>query len=259
MRKEIKSKSKRKWIVGGAMLFGGIALLTTGFATWIVGTQVKDQQGQTTVTIDTVDNQTLILTATLSDNTLHIGETGITSSNEDFYPVTAVGGDATDFSITIDIKIVKSKSASVVRPTSVTIALDTTYVNEAANVVKSLGGATGQTPMVHAGTDFLKLKTESILIDDSKWLPNSEGTMETYEANETIQLLDWGNFFGDVAPTSYYKAQYDALLLSNPNYGNLAGDDYSKFTAAAETELKQMHSKFSVESKDTIIPLKLSI
>ena len=37
MKKEINSKSRRRWIMGGLAAFASVALLTTGFAVWVVG------------------------------------------------------------------------------------------------------------------------------------------------------------------------------------------------------------------------------
>ena len=68
MKKEINSKSKRKWVAGGLAAFASIALLTTGFATWVVGTQEKEENVQVGVTVDTAQNQTLTFDFSLSDS-----------------------------------------------------------------------------------------------------------------------------------------------------------------------------------------------
>ena len=59
MKKEINSKSKRKWVAGGLAVFASIALLTTGFATWVVGRQETNKDAQVNVTVDTAENKTL--------------------------------------------------------------------------------------------------------------------------------------------------------------------------------------------------------
>ena len=54
MKKSIKKSSRRKWVVGGVAFFGSIALLTTGFATWVIGaSNTKDDMNNTNVTVDT--------------------------------------------------------------------------------------------------------------------------------------------------------------------------------------------------------------
>ena len=64
MKKDLKSKSKRKWIVGGVLLFGGVALLTTGFATWAIGVNQTKQNLGTSVTVEGTVNESVKLTIT---------------------------------------------------------------------------------------------------------------------------------------------------------------------------------------------------
>lgn len=64
--KKKSSKSKRRWIVGGAVLFGGVALLTTGFATWVIGVQRNAIDNDVSVEVDTAKNESVILTAALA-------------------------------------------------------------------------------------------------------------------------------------------------------------------------------------------------
>ncbi len=53
MRKELKSKSRRKWLLGGSLAFASVALLTTGFATWVIGTQKTSGDGKVNIGVDT--------------------------------------------------------------------------------------------------------------------------------------------------------------------------------------------------------------
>ena len=61
MKKSIMSKSKRKWIVGGFAFFGGIALLTTGFAAWVFGVNQNTSGSGVNVGSDTAINDTIFL------------------------------------------------------------------------------------------------------------------------------------------------------------------------------------------------------
>lgn len=74
MRKSLLLISKRKWIIGGCLFFGGASLLTTGFATWIIGTQILSDKDQLSVTVDTAKNESISISATLSDNNLFLRE-----------------------------------------------------------------------------------------------------------------------------------------------------------------------------------------
>src|SRR5574344_1065886 len=74
MKKEIKSSSKRKWIVGGVAFFGALALLTTGFATWIIGVQNTSLNQNVGVSVSTTTNESVVLTANLSDSAIQLAE-----------------------------------------------------------------------------------------------------------------------------------------------------------------------------------------
>ena len=64
MKKEINSKSRRKWIRGGLAGFASVALLTTGFAVWVVGVQKDKANGDVKVNVDTAQNANITFTAT---------------------------------------------------------------------------------------------------------------------------------------------------------------------------------------------------
>ena len=59
MKKEINSKSRRKWIMGGLAAFASVALLTTGFAVWVVGVSNTDTNNAVTVKVDTAKNNSI--------------------------------------------------------------------------------------------------------------------------------------------------------------------------------------------------------
>lgn len=82
MRKELKSKSRRKWLLGGSLAFASVALLTTGFATWVIGTQKTSGDGQVHIGVDTVEDKSVELTFELdTDNEITVAEDAEKSSN----------------------------------------------------------------------------------------------------------------------------------------------------------------------------------
>lgn len=83
MRKELKSKSRRKWLLGGSLAFASVALLTTGFATWVIGTQKTSGDGQVNIGVDTVEDKSVELTFSLdeNDNGIIVAEDAEKSSN----------------------------------------------------------------------------------------------------------------------------------------------------------------------------------
>lgn len=76
MRKELKSKSRRKWLLGGSLAFASVALLTTGFATWVIGTQKTSGDGQLNIGVDTAQDNSVELTFSLdeSDKKIFVAE-----------------------------------------------------------------------------------------------------------------------------------------------------------------------------------------
>lgn len=248
MRKEIKSKSKRKWIVGGGLFFGGIALLTTGFATWIVGTQLTKQSADTTVTIDTVEDKTLIFTASVTEGALYIGEptksTGL---------ILVENGQNTDFKITLQIGI--TKGATVTKPTKVNIGFNTEYTNAEAKVLKETNLKV--TPAQDSTyTDHLKSTTYSYLdmlgsfnLEESGWTNDT-----TYTYSHEINLLSWGDYFGEKAPTAYYDEVGATAGIDTKN-----PTTYQAFMSEVKAELDAFNTSIKEGTKTTVLPLLLTI
>ncbi len=103
MKKDLKSKSKRKWIVGGVLLFGGVALLTTGFATWAIGVNQTKQNLGTNVTVEGTVNESVKLTITPVDMGINVSEKHSLGSNEIFY--TKENAAETDFTVNVNVKL----------------------------------------------------------------------------------------------------------------------------------------------------------
>lgn len=84
MRKELKSKSRRKWLIGGSLAFASVALLTTGFATWVIGVTKTSGDGQVKIDVDTAEDKSVELTFKLddADNGIIVAEDAEKSSND---------------------------------------------------------------------------------------------------------------------------------------------------------------------------------
>lgn len=78
MKKEINSKSRRKWIMGGLAAFASVALLTTGFAVWVVGSNKTADKGDVNVTVDTAQNESVVFKFNLdeTDSAIELKEDG---------------------------------------------------------------------------------------------------------------------------------------------------------------------------------------
>lgn len=111
MRKELKSKSRRKWLLGGSLAFASVALLTTGFATWVIGTQKTSGDGQLNIGVDTAEDNSVELTFSLTEDKIFVAE-GVENSNPNLTIKRKTGTDREpDWNITIkDLNIVVGKT-----------------------------------------------------------------------------------------------------------------------------------------------------
>lgn len=80
MKKEINSKSRRKWIRGGLAAFASVALLTTGFAVWVVGTSKTGDDKDVQVKVDTAQNNSISFNLTLVQDTIKLEESTTTAA-----------------------------------------------------------------------------------------------------------------------------------------------------------------------------------
>ena len=70
MKKQLSLASKRKWVTGGILAFSAVSLLTTCFATWVVGVQRVKQANGVSIIVDTAKESSVRLTAKVTQNTV---------------------------------------------------------------------------------------------------------------------------------------------------------------------------------------------
>lgn len=254
MRKEIKTKSKRKWIVGGCLGFASLVLLTTGFATWVVENQKDSSDVGTKVKVDTAVDKSLKLVAELDDqySTLSIAEPYDAESEnkilhieqedgqiepcwsvqfkklklewgEDFYETLAGKTLSLDFTVT---KVVSESSQSQ--------NLNSVDVTNAGEEPDYTNTRTSNTTY-----SYIKLATTKIEID----VTDEEGNLKAdysdginlYSDQTKSLTFAWGDFFAEKAPTTYYTEKYTALSAVDETADEV--DFYKK----AIKELKAMN------------------
>ncbi len=225
MKKEINSKSRRKWIRGGLAAFASVALLTTGFAVWVVGVQKDKVNGDIGVTVDTAQNESVLFNATLdnTDKSITLGETA--KITEGFVKNNDVTGDLkvtfSKFEISVGQAVVNNfnqlKLSLITKPDEAnggkfdnvefadnkagTAKLDTTLTDE-------------QRPAEDA--TYFDLVTETIDLPTSDITPTSSegiafsrkttGSVVKYElVNKNVELFKWGTFFNSKSPCTFYN------------------------------------------------------
>ena len=214
MKKSIKKSSRRKWVVGGVAFFGSIALLTTGFATWVVGVQNTTDEGEVTVTVETTENNYVNLEMTLSDSAITLGETSSIAAGEGVIVSTSqtVGGDlAIKFSeITIEIgDNVSSKYDT----------LEFSIVSE-NNLVKKSSLGTEIRPASESGWTYLTAPTSIKFTEGGTFTLAEDDATNTKKysltASDGLEVsFTWGSFFEadetNYSPAQFYNSKYDLL------------------------------------------------
>lgn len=212
MRKEMNSKSKRKWVAGGLAAFASVALLTTGFATWIVGTnKLSSEHDGLTVNVDTAQNASIELIATLSDSSLKFAETEIFGSDKFVRSDTSDGDLKITFS---ELKIVYGTESGF-NPTLETCKLQFTLLQ-----INGEDAATKNTVVYSSSSDIFGRDGSKTYIEAPKEVnlnsasvgsaSTGSGGAKTYEFIQKDFYFRWGSAFENKSPCTYYNEKFNA-------------------------------------------------
>lgn len=220
MKKITKHASRRKWILGGVLAFAGVTLLTVGTATWIVGQDKSDVNNDVNVTVDTVENRSVVLTTQLSDNAIKLAETETPTGDG----ILKFEGGATPDALKITFSEIKlTFGDSYFKPNT-----DNLKLNFSIAYYSDDGSAINANNLVQEskiGTKRVQDKTAASIKDEDNdsWeyvaapgpltLSGSEGADGTDPTSglKTITYTDktvefrWGSFFNNVSPCNYYN------------------------------------------------------
>lgn len=217
MRKEMKSKSRRKWLLGGSLAFASVALLTTGFATWVIGTQKTSGDGQLNIGVDTAEDNSVELTFSLdTDNTIFVAEDAGSSN-----PYLTIKREETvtkpDWDIKIkDLNVVVGETFynSIKDKKDLKIAFEL-QKDATEGIESATNSVTVDTVKVRDGTgspwNYIRLaKSEFDVTLPTSYPANgkiydiSDDTTNNPDGNKTFSF-DWGSYFGEKAPSEFYK------------------------------------------------------
>ena len=218
MKKDLKSKSKRKWIVGGVLLFGGVALLTTGFATWVIGVNRTTQSNNANVTVQGTENESVKLTVQLTDSAITVSEKHTKAANE------IIGTKAEekekDFKIGLNITI--EAGAAYVNANNITGVNFSWGAGADTNSIKDgevETNVTNNNKVVESGTTYrasgnytyLDINTQSIAIGAFTDESGSGSSVKKWTyTGEAVEMFKWGTYFGGKSPCNYYNDLYKA-------------------------------------------------
>lgn len=244
MRKELKSKSRRKWLLGGSLAFASVALLTTGFATWVIGVNQPSGDGEADIDVDTVEDRSVELTFSLAEDKIFVAE-DVGKSNPNLTVERKTGTDREpDWNIEIgnlDIVVgeafynsLKDKKADgqdlkIVFELQKDVADDKNSVTKDKDLVRVRGEQT------ESSWNYITLVKNKFTVN----LPDSyPAGGKIYDINDTLNNPDktfsfkWGSYFDGKGPSQFYKEK-------EPNEGKLEYyQNAGKELAAMRTALK---------------------
>lgn len=242
MKKEINSKSKRKWVAGGLAAFASIALLTTGFATWVVGTQTTTDDKEIGVTVDTAKNVNVEFIAELaSDESIKLAETSNSGSSTDF--VKADENPSGDLTITFTTLKISFGAQSGFDVTGKKLKFSITDNIEVSAPSADVFG--------REGTKLTYIEAPAAIdLNDTNGAKATDNGVTTYTFRTVSFDFSWGTFFGGKSPLEFYNSKFNAD--SNP---------VAKTSANAQKvvdELKTMHDAYNTPKDKVKLHLEIA-
>lgn len=237
MRK-LRSSEKRKWVVNGLLAFGAVALLTTGFATWIVGVNQRNANGNVAVTVDTAQKNNINFTFEIleEDNDVWVGEKN--TDEGDYITITGNEEKDTDFNVSIKLTLQVGRDVTN-KPTAIKIDFNTAGTGLNLEDVDN-SAATGNQVSIkedtktHTVGDYkyidiadefktLTLPTSTDESNSNRTYQDDDGDITYTYTNSSAKLFKWGNFFGVdssepeyvASPSNFYNKLFAENKLTN--------------------------------------------
>lgn len=216
MRKKVMSTSKRKWIVSGLLGFGAVALLTTGFATWVVGVQKTKTDVEIDSTVEGTKNSMINITVDFANPT--VDAKVVFSEKYDGSFVNTEGEADTDFKITPRIKI-EIGTGNKMKADKISFKLGykegeetTTDVDNNKVLIKDSDTKThfkSDTPYEYFEIADSAKEITIPNTSDGNWTITETANSYVYEFNQEITIFQWGSFFNRQTPGQYYDSLYE--------------------------------------------------
>ena len=249
MKKSIKKSSRRKWVVGGVAFFGSIALLTTGFATWVVGVQQTDDKDNVNVTVDTTINEFVTFSLSLldTDNSIKLGETkqpdDAPEGKVNIVKIDEVTGDLT---VKIDSLNIEIGNDALDSYTQIDFAITSNNNDVSSQQFPAESIRTGAAWSYLSAPASILLTNENITKADG-----TNTTTYTLKPSSTLTLnFGWGDFFGEQSPANFYNSKYHEDKL---------GEDLSDVIDKINTEMDDMSDAFDEETGKNVLTLQATL
>ena len=231
MKRNIKKSSRRKWVVGGIAFFGSVALLTTGFATWVVGVNDNNEEGSVSVNVETTTNNSVSFTMEYAsenaDNSITIDEpTPLNQVGEDGKGYVKKTGDIIqpgegtskfDFTITFAKVNISIGNTAYKNPTTKYDSIKFAIKEGSGNEVKSAGNKIGN---ARSGNSWKYLTAPATqTFTELKLVESTNESSHIFTGTNVALTFSWGDFFGNDSPCAYYNKLYH-----NSSLDDLGGD-----------------------------------
>lgn len=251
MKKQLSLASKRKWVTGGILAFSAVSLLTTGFATWVVGVQRVKQEDTLTVTVDTASNEFVKLDATLSKKEIRLAEVEAATG-----PIVTSGAEGGDLSVTFsELKVTIGSNFNFENSYT---GIQFQFINKLGEegVVTTHGtnasgdlineddyGASSKVASGRTTYEYIKL-WDNITLTNASFTDNGDGTKTwSLDAGEATKSLVYGGFFGGkTSPAKYYNDLITKEIIDACSTAQLA-----TLTKDIADELNAMNEYFTDE------------
>lgn len=275
----MKKISKNKWILGGIVAFASIALISTGFAAWQIGTQMKETSVVASTSVSGVNYNTVLLTVSLDDNKITLGDNTTSTTGG----VVSADSDDQDFKISGTLRLEVSPSylkANTIKSVDVSFGSGDSYVlNTVGTLDSSSNNATGfhsedsltYFDLVSSSLTFPTLNDDGSISDTSTgWAKkdnNGSNYVYTYSISSESNFFQWGSYFeygtnsGEYdSVTAYYNSKISTAVSNyestDKTYSSASTEKKAELVAAkqaalasnVETELNTMSSKYEGKS-----------
>lgn len=249
MKKQTKLEKRRKTVLGAVLGFGAVALLTTATATWIISVNQLMDNGEVSVTVDTVQNNAITLEVE-GQPSIKLAETEVISG--DHLVVTSDGlGNLT---ATFDsIKLTCGKSV-IDNNENITINTYISYdgganalnlADDADDVTKTRNPSDGLPYTVNGDHwTYVDLVTKNITIPTAGSSENDDGSYTVLASGENLKVkFGWGSFFNNKSPANYYNS-----IFKNGGDNSSLSQATVEDAANIESELTAMHTALDPHS-----------
>lgn len=249
MRKELKSKSRRKWLLGGSLAFASVALLTTGFATWVLGTQKTSGDGKVHIGVDTAEDNSVKLTFNLdNDDTIFVAEADGTDPEPNWdikiKELNVVVGE--DFYNSLKAKQKEKQEAGQDLALKIAFELQKDVAEDKNLVTEDkVGVRGGQTESSWNYITLVKSEFEVTLP------PSYREDGKIYDIDDTPDnktfSFTWGSYFGGKAPSVFYKENEPTGDQNSHDYYRNAVQELQAMKTALEADTLTLTATFIYE------------